>query len=159
WHRARVPPRSRPFGGPLWAWLNRRMLVCALMGFSSGLPLFVSSSMLQAWLTEAGVELHDIGLLKLTGLPYAWKFLWAPLPDRYRLPWLGRRRDWALCTQVALACCIAAFGLLDPARSVGAVAALAGAVALFSATQDIALDAYRRELLPDHELGLGTAFH
>jgi PAT family beta-lactamase induction signal transducer AmpG len=135
------------------------MLVCALMGFSSGLPLYVSSSMLQAWLTESGVGLHDIGLLNLTGLPYAWKFLWAPLLDRYRLPWLGRRRGWALCMQLVLCCCIAAFGLLDPARSVASVAALAGAVALFGATQDIALDAYRRELLPDHELGLGTACH
>lgn len=135
------------------------MLICALLGFSSGLPLYVSSSMLQAWLSEGGVGLHDIGLLNLTGLPYAWKFLWAPLLDRYRLPWLGRRRGWALCMQVALLGCIAAFGLLDPARSVASVAALAGAVALFSATQDIALDAYRRELLPDHELGLGTAFH
>jgi len=134
------------------------MLVCALMGFSSGLPLYVSSSMLQAWLTEGGVGLHDIGLLNLTGLPYAWKFLWAPLLDRYQLPWLGRRRGWALCMQLALLCCIAGFGLLDPARSVASVAALAGAVALFSATQDIALDAYRRELLPEHELGLGTAF-
>jgi PAT family beta-lactamase induction signal transducer AmpG len=156
---APVTPRSKPFSGSLWSLLNRRMLICALMGFSSGLPLWVSITMLQAWLSDGGVSLRDIGLLNLTGLPYTWKFLWAPLLDRYQLPWLGRRRGWALCTQVALLCCIATFGLIDPARSVGTVATLAGAVALFGATQDIAIDAYRRELLPDHELGLGTAFN
>jgi MFS transporter, PAT family, beta-lactamase induction signal transducer AmpG len=135
------------------------MLVCLLLGFSSGLPLYVSSTLVQAWLSERGVGLHEIGLLTLTGLPYTWKFLWAPLLDRYRLPLLGRRRGWALCMQLGLLSAIASFGLLDPARSMSSVAALAGAVALFSATQDIALDAYRRELLPDHELGLGTAFY
>jgi MFS transporter, PAT family, beta-lactamase induction signal transducer AmpG len=135
------------------------MLVCLLLGFSSGLPLYVSSTLLQAWLSEQGVGLHEIGLLTLTGLPYTWKFLWAPLLDRYRVPGLGRRRGWALCMQLLLCIGIAAFGLLDPARSMGSVAALACAVALFSATQDVALDAYRRELLPDHELGLGTAFY
>jgi PAT family beta-lactamase induction signal transducer AmpG len=137
--------------------LNRRMLLCALMGFSSGLPLYVSASLVQGWLREQGVGLHEIGLLSLTGLPYTWKFLWAPLLDRYRLPLLGRRRGWALCMQVALFFGIAAFGLLDPVSSMVSVVALASAVALFSATQDVALDAYRRELLPDHELGLGTA--
>jgi PAT family beta-lactamase induction signal transducer AmpG len=135
------------------------MLLCVLTGFSSGLPLYVSSTMLQAWLHERGVGLQEIGLLTLTGLPYTWKFLWAPLLDRYRLPLLGRRRGWALCMQLALLLCIAAFGLLDPVQSMGNVALLAGAVALFSATQDVALDAYRRELLPDHELGLGTALY
>lgn len=135
------------------------MLLCLLTGFSSGLPLYVSSTMVQAWLHERGVGLQEIGLLTLTGLPYTWKFLWAPLLDRYRLPLLGRRRGWALCMQLALFLCIAAFGLLDPVQSMSSVALLAGAVALFSATQDIALDAYRRELLPDHELGLGTALY
>jgi PAT family beta-lactamase induction signal transducer AmpG len=135
------------------------MLLCLLMGFSSGLPLYVSLTLVQAWLHEFGVGLHQIGLLNLTGLPYTWKFAWAPLLDRYSLPVLGRRRGWALCMQVALLISIAGFGLLDPVRSIGSVAALACAVAFFSATQDVALDAYRRELLPDLELGMGTALH
>ena len=135
------------------------MLICVLIGFSSGLPLFVGTTLVQAWLHEKGVGLHEIGLLNLTGLPYTWKFAWAPLLDRYSLPFLGRRGGWALCMQIALFFCIAAFGLLEPARSMGSVAALACAVAVFSATQDVALDAYRRELLPDRELGLGTSLH
>src|SRR3954452_8655217 len=93
--------------------LNRRMLLCLLMGFSSGLPLWVSWTLVQAWLHEFGVGLHQIGLLNLTGLPYTWKFAWAPLLDRYSLPVLGRRRGWALCMQIALLLSIAGFGLLD----------------------------------------------
>lgn len=135
------------------------MVVCLLTGFSSGLPLWVTVSMLQAWLRERGVSLVEIGLFNLTGLPYTWKFLWAPLIDRYRMPFLGRRRGWALVTQVIIMLCVAGFGWLSPERSVMAVAALAMAVAFFSATQDVALDAYRRELLADHELGLGNAMH
>jgi PAT family beta-lactamase induction signal transducer AmpG len=138
---------------------NRRMLLCLLIGFSCGLPMWVTISLLQAWLHDKGVSLREIGLFSLTGLPYTWKFLWAPLLDRYSPPFLGRRRGWALSMQVALMLCIGVFGFLDPARSPGNVAALAVAVAFFSATQDVVLDAYRRELLPDHELGLGTAMY
>jgi PAT family beta-lactamase induction signal transducer AmpG len=140
----------------LW---NRRMLLCFALGFSSGLPLFVTITLLQAWLHREGVSLHDIGLFNLTGLPYTWKFLWAPLLDRYRAPFLGRRQGWALCTQVALTIGIACLGLLDPVGSPASVAILAIAVAFFSATQDIVINAYQRELLPDRELGLGTALH
>ncbi len=140
----------------LW---NRRMLLCVLVGFSCGLPLYVTIGLLQAWLYRQGVSLRDIGLFNLTGLPYTWKFLWAPLLDRYVPPFLGRRRGWALLTQVALLLGIGSFGFLDPVRSPGSVAALAVLVAFFSATQDVVLDAYRRELLPDHELGLGTAMY
>jgi MFS transporter, PAT family, beta-lactamase induction signal transducer AmpG len=143
----------------LWSLCNRRMLICVLIGFSSGLPLFVGTTLVQAWLHEKGVGLHEIGLLNLTGLPYTWKFAWAPLLDRYSLPFLGRRRGWALCMQIALFFCIAAFGLLQPERSMPSVVALACAVAFFSATQDVVLDAYRRELLPDRELGFGTSLH
>lgn len=138
----------------LW---NRRMLLCLAFGFSSGLPMWFSLTLVQAWLHREGVSLRDIGLFNLTALPYTWKFLWAPLLDRFRLPFLGRRQGWALVTQVAIAVSVAAFGLLDPGRSTLSVAVLAALVAFFSATQDIAVDAYRRELLPDHELGLGTA--
>jgi MFS transporter, PAT family, beta-lactamase induction signal transducer AmpG len=135
------------------------MLLCLALGFSSGLPLWVSITLLQAWLHQEGVSLRDIGLFNLTGLPYTWKFLWAPLIDRYRLPFLGRRQGWALCTQIALALGIAGLGFLDPTGSPLSVAVLAMAVAFFSATQDIVVNAYQRELLPERELGLGTAMH
>lgn len=135
------------------------MLLCFALGFSSGLPLWVSVTLLQAWLHREGVSLRDIGLFNLTGLPYTWKFIWAPLLDRYPLPFLGRRRGWALCTQITLAASIAALGWLDPTGSPGSVAVVAMLVAFFSATQDIVLNAYQRELLPDRELGLGTAMH
>ncbi len=141
--------------GRLYA--NRRMLLCVMTGFSAGLPLYVTINLLQAWLHRHDVGLRDIALFNLTGLPYTWKFLWAPLLDRYCPPFLGRRRGWAIVMQVALLVCIAVFGYLDPKRSLTSVAALAIAVAFFSATQDVALDAYRRELLKEQELGLGTA--
>jgi MFS transporter, PAT family, beta-lactamase induction signal transducer AmpG len=140
----------------LW---NRRMLLCLALGFSSGLPLWVTLQLLQAWLHQEGVSLRDIGLFNLTGLPYTWKFLWAPLLDRYPLPFLGRRRGWALVTQVVIAVSIASLGLLDPTGSPGTVALMAILVSFFSATQDIVVNAYQREVLPDRELGLGTAMH
>jgi PAT family beta-lactamase induction signal transducer AmpG len=141
----------------LWSLLNRRMLACLLMGFSSGLPFYITTGMLQAWLRTRGLALRDIGLFTLTSAPYAWKFVWAPLLDRYTPPFLDRRRGWALMAQIVLAVAIAAFGLFDPVQSTTSVALVALAVAFFSATQDIALDAYRRELLPDSELGLGNS--
>jgi PAT family beta-lactamase induction signal transducer AmpG len=133
------------------------MLLCLLMGFSSGLPLFTLIQLLPAWLRSEGVSLASIGLFNLVGVPYTWKFLWAPLADRYVPPVLGRRRGWALLTQLGLLGLLLSFGALDPATETWAVAAVAVIVAFFSATQDIALDAYRRELLPDEELGLGNA--
>ncbi len=139
--------------------LNRRMLLCVLMGFSSGLPLYVLIQLLPAWLRAEGTSLETIGLFSLTQLPYTWKFLWAPLLDRYVPPVLGRRRGWALMTQLGLFGLLLSFGALDPVHQTGGVAAVALVVAFFSATQDIALDAYRRELLPDEELGLGNALH
>jgi PAT family beta-lactamase induction signal transducer AmpG len=158
WHGARVRHGSKIVGWREVLW-NRRMLLCLALGFSSGLPMYVTLTLLQAWLHREGVGLRDIGLFNLTGLPYTWKFLWAPLLDRYPLPFLGRRRGWALCTQLALVVAIAGLGWLDPSGSPGSVAALALLVALFSATQDIVLNAYQREILPDRELGLGTAMH
>jgi MFS transporter, PAT family, beta-lactamase induction signal transducer AmpG len=142
----------------LWATLfSRRMLACVLLGFSSGLPLYVLQALLPAWLRTEGVSLRDIGLFSLVGLPYVWKFVWAPLTDRFVPPFLGRRRGWAILTQVALLGLIAGFGALDPRSSTLSVAVLAFGVALFGATQDIALDAFRRELLSDAELGFGNA--
>jgi PAT family beta-lactamase induction signal transducer AmpG len=139
--------------------LNRRMLICVFTGFTSGLPLYVVFQLIPAWLRVEGVGLAEIGFFTLVQLPYVWKFLWAPVMDRYTLPFLGRRRGWMLVTQLAVMLSIAAMGFLQPALSIWTVAYLAAAMAFFSASQDIVLDAYRRELLPDVELGLGNTIH
>jgi PAT family beta-lactamase induction signal transducer AmpG len=139
--------------------LNRRMLICVFTGFTSGLPLYVLIQLVQGWLRTEGVGLAEIGFMALVGLPYAWKFAWSPLMDRYTLPFLGHRRGWMLVTQLALFASIAAMGFLKPEQSLWTIAYLATAVAFFSASQDIVLDAYRRELLPDVELGLGNSIH
>lgn len=138
--------------------LNKRILLCMVTGFSSGLPLFVLISLLTAWLREGGVDLKAIGLLALVQFPYIWKFVWAPLCDRYGLP-MGRRRTWLLFSQLALIVTIPLFGWLSPSTELVAISLLAVLVAFFSATQDIAIDAYRRELLRDEELGLGNVVH
>ncbi|MFQ5548926.1 MAG: AmpG family muropeptide MFS transporter [Woeseia sp.] len=139
--------------------LNGRMLICVFTGFTSGLPLYVLIQLVPAWLRVEGVGLAEIGFFALVGFPYTWKFLWSPVMDRYTLPFLGRRRGWMLVTQLALLVTIASMGYIKPDLSIWTVAYLAAAVALFSASQDIVLDAYRRELLPDIELGLGNAIH
>ena len=138
---------------------NRRMLICIFTGFSSGLPLFILYQLVPGWLRSEGVSLTEIGLFSLIGIPYVWKFIWSPLMDRYSLPVLGRRRSWMLLTQVLLLFSIAGFGFVDPVMNIWSVAYLAASVAFFSASQDIVLDAYRRELLPEHELGLGNSIH
>jgi len=139
--------------------LNQRMLICVFTGFTSGLPLYVLIQLVPAWLRVEGVGLAEIGFFALVGFPYTWKFLWSPVMDRYTLPFLGRRRGWMLVTQLALLASIASMGFIKPDLSIWTVAFLAAAVAFFSASQDIVLDAYRRELLPDIELGLGNAIH
>jgi PAT family beta-lactamase induction signal transducer AmpG len=141
------------------ALLNRRMLICVFTGFSSGLPLYLLISLLPAWLRTGGVDLKTIGFFALIQIPYTWKFLWSPLLDRYALPLLGRRRGWMLVTQLVLLAAIPLFGALDPKAEIWSVVALSTIVAFFSASQDIVLDAYRREILPDPELGLGTSIH
>ena len=138
---------------------NWRMLICIFTGFSSGLPLYLLINLLPAWLRSEHVDLKSIGFFALIGLPYTWKFLWSPLLDRYAFPALGRRRGWMLVTQVLLIGSIPLFGELSPQRDLWAIAYLAAAVAFFSASQDIVLDAYRREILPDIELGLGNSIH
>ncbi|MDH3549491.1 MAG: MFS transporter, partial [Gammaproteobacteria bacterium] len=139
--------------------LNRRMLICMFTGFTSGLPLYLLIQLVPAWLKIEGVGLAEIGFFTLVGFPYAWKFLWSPIMDRFTLPFLGHRRGWMLVTQLALLVSIAVMGFIKPNLSIMLVAYLAAAVAFFSASQDIVLDAYRRELLPDVELGLGNAIH
>ena len=138
---------------------NRRMLICIFTGFASGLPLYILISLVPAWLRTEGVGLKEIGLFTLIGLPYTWKFFWSPLLERYPLPLLGRRRGWMLLTQVGLLCCIAALPQFDTATQLWPLAALCGLIAFLSASQDIVIDAYRRELLPDIELGLGNSIH
>ena len=143
----------------LKALLTRKMLICIFAGFTSGLPLYLLLNLLPAWLRSEGVNLKTIGFFALIQFPYTWKFLWSPLLDRYAIPWLGRRRGWTLLMQIGLLLCIGLLGRLSPGTTIVPVLWLAGLVALFSATQDIALDAYRRELLGESELGLGNAVH
>ena len=137
---------------------KKRLLICVALGLASGMPLYLLIQLVPAWLREAGVSLTDIGLLSLVSLPYTWKFLWAPFMDRWALL-LGLRRGWMLLTQLALIGLIGALGHFDPTQSLSLIAILATLIALFSASQDVAIDAYRRELLPDRELGLGNAIH
>lgn len=136
------------------------MLICIFTGFASGLPLYLLLNLVPAWLKTEGLSLRAIGAFALIQFPYTWKFLWAPLLDRYGiLPWLGRRRSWMLVSQIGLLAGIAWLGQLSPVEHLPVVVGLTAVIAFLSATQDIALDAFRREILPDHELGLGNAIH
>ena len=150
---------NKPAGSVRQAIFNKRMLICVFTGFASGMPLYVLFQLVPAWLREGGVSLTEIGLFALVGIPYTWKFAWAPLMDRWVPPFLGRRRGWMLVCQLALLLSIGVLGMFQPAQSTWLIAWLAVAVAFFSASQDVALDAYRREILPDEELGLGNAIH
>ena len=138
---------------------SRQMAVALLMGFSCGLPLLLTITVLQAWMKDQGVDLATIGLMTLVGLPYTLKFIWAPLLDRYTLPFLGRRRGWLLLAQLFLMFSIAGLGLSSPALHPWLMAFMALLVTFFSATQDITVDAYRREDLADEELGIGSALY
>jgi PAT family beta-lactamase induction signal transducer AmpG len=136
-----------------------RMLVAFLMGFFCGLPLLLTMSVLQAWMKTEGVDLTVIGMMALVGLPYTLKFLWAPFFDRFTLPFLGRRRGWLLIMQSALIFAIACLGINSPANNPWLVAFIAFLVTFFSASQDILVDAYRREDLSDKELGMGSSLY
>jgi len=141
------------------ALLNRRMLICIFTGFTSGLPLYILIQLVPGWLRDEGVGLAEIGFFTLVGLPYTWKFLWSPLLERFQIKWLGRRRGWMFTSQLLLLAAIASLGFLDPLTAIWSIAYLCAFIAFLSATQDIALDAYRREILPDHELGIGNSIH
>lgn len=138
--------------------LNPRLLTVLLLSFSSGLPLALTSSTLQAWFTQSGVSLITIGILSLIGVPYVWKFLWSPFIDRFAPPWWGRRRGWISIAQIGL--CIALFVLanLSPTLNPLLMGCIALGIAFLSATQDIAIDAYRVDILLPHERGLGAAY-
>ena len=135
------------------------MLVALLMGFSCGLPLMLTLTVLQAWMKAEGVDLTVIGLMALVGLPYTLKFVWAPVLDRYVIPVFGRRRGWLIISQTLLILSIVGLGLTDPASHPFRVACAALLVAFFSASQDIVVDAYRREDIPDSELGFASSLY
>jgi PAT family beta-lactamase induction signal transducer AmpG len=136
-----------------------RLLAVTLLGFASGLPLALTGQAMQAWLTADGVDLATIGFLSLVGLPYTFKFLWAPLMDRFDLPLLGRRRGWLVLTQLALAAALLALSAASPQASIRVFALLAVTVAFVSASQDVVVDAYRTDLLPARERGLGASLN
>lgn len=151
--------RRQRWARMLYRITRKRMLVALLMGFSSGLPLLLTSTLLQAWLTRRGYPLGLIGLVALVGLPYSFKFLWAPVLDRYELGPLGRRRGWLLLTQILLVAAIVAVGLVGPSYGFVPIAATAFAVCFFSASQDTVIDAYRRESLEDDEQAFGASLY
>lgn len=135
------------------------MLICIFTGFSSGLPLYILLNLVPAWLRTEGISLKAIGAFALIQFPYTWKFLWSPLLDRYVIPVLGRRRGWMIVTQAGLLAVIAWLGSLSPNDDLTLIVYAATLLAFLSATQDIVLDAYRRELLEEQELGLGNSVH
>jgi PAT family beta-lactamase induction signal transducer AmpG len=147
-----IPVALRPY-------LNRRIFICLFLGFTSGLPLFVLINLVQAWLAKSGLNVKSIGLFALVMFPYTWKFLWAPLMDTFNFRGFGRRRGWMLITQLGLLLSIGAMGTFDPLTQVEWVVVLACLISFLSASQDIVVDAFRREMLQENELGLGSAVH
>jgi PAT family beta-lactamase induction signal transducer AmpG len=136
-----------------------RMLSMLLIGYSAGLPLLLIGSTLQAWMTDEGVDLTSIGLVSLLGLPYVFKPLWAPFLDRYKLPFLSRRKGWMILFQICLVISILGLSFTNPKANIYLVCFWAFFIALFSASQDVVLDAYRREVMPDEELGLASSLY
>jgi PAT family beta-lactamase induction signal transducer AmpG len=135
---------------------SRRLAMMLPLGFASGLPLALSGGTLQAWLAVDGVDISTIGLFSMVGLPYTLKFAWSPLMDRFCPPILGRRRGWMVVTQILLAAVMAAMAFANPARAPFFMALLAFSLAALSASQDIVFDAYRTDILEEHERGLGA---
>lgn len=141
--------------GPGWRlW---RLAAVLMLGFASGLPLALTGQAMQAWLSLEGIDVATIGFLSLVGLPYTFKFLWAPLMDRFDPPWLGRRRGWLVLTQLLLAGALLLMAGTSPKDSMRLYALLAVAIAFLSASQDVVIDAYRTDLLPAPERGLGAS--
>src|ERR1700693_209295 len=155
------PPPSPSWRDSLAVYLQPRVLIVLLLGFSSGLPLALSGSTLLVWMRESGVDLGTIGLFALVGTPYTLKFRWAPLTDALHVPLFtrafGRRRGWLVFAQLLLIVSILLLALTDPARSPLFVALGALLVAAMSSTQDIVVDAFRVESLPESEQAAGMA--
>ena len=161
--RATPPPGNHDRqlfpGGPLQVFGSRKMFYILLLGFSSGMPLFLTSRTLQAWLTVEGVDLTTVGLLSLVAIPYSLKFVWSPILDRFSIPFLGRRRGWMILSQFLLLAAIGAMALARPSEGITFLATVAILIAFFSSTQDIAIDAYRTDVLEEREMGAGAAFN
>ena len=136
---------------------SRKMAAILILGFSSGLPFYLTNKTAQAWMTLEKIDLASIGFMSLAGLPYSLKFLWSPLIDRFRLPFCGRRLGWVAAAQAALAAVIGSMYFAGPSSSLSLFAALTLLIAFFSASQDIAYDAYKIEVLEKRELGAGAA--
>ena len=146
-------PRTAPTSGTsFWStMLSWKMAAMVFFGFSSGFPFYIIKDVLKLWMTESNVDLATIGLFSALGLPYTLKFIWSPLMDGITPPFLGRRRGWILMAQIGLAISIALMGQFDPAQSLWMIALSALAINFFGASQDIALDAFRREYLSSEE--------
>ena len=153
---ALTPPRRNRLPSAAVAY---RFVVVVVLGFASGLPLALTGQAMQAWLSGAGVDVATIGFLSLVGLPYTFKFLWAPLMDRFELPWLGRRRGWLVLTQLALAAALWWMAGTSPTAATRAFAMLAVLVAFLSASQDVVVDAYRTDALAVGQRGLGSSLY
>ena len=141
---------------PLAIFADRRMLIIFCLGFSSGLPLALTGATLQAWVTAAHLDIGTIGLFALVGLPYTMKFVWSPFLDRYAIPVLGLRRGWGIISQLGLCLAIIALAFIDPTQRLDLFSLAAFAVAFFSASQDIVVDAYRTEILDEASYGAGA---
>jgi MFS transporter, PAT family, beta-lactamase induction signal transducer AmpG len=150
-----LPARTAAHRMAVW----QRLIVVSVLGFASGLPLALTGQAMQAWLSVEGMDIATIGFLSLVGLPYTFKFLWAPLMDRFDLPALGRRRGWLVLTQLTLAGLLMALAGTSPTAATRAFALLAVALAFVSASQDVVIDAYRTDLLPARERGLGSSLN
>ena len=138
--------------------LNNKMGICCLTGFASGLPLFILISLIPAWLRIENIDLKVIGLFSLIQLPFTWKFIWAPIFDRYKIL-MGRRRGWLIVFQILLLLSIASLGFFNAAIDLKTIALISFLIAIFSASHDVVIDAYRREILDNAELGIGNAIH
>lgn len=137
---------------------NSRLIATLFLGFASGLPLTLTSTTLQAWLTESNVSLMQIGSISLLGWPYIFKFLWAPLMDQFKLPFFGKRKGWVVLTQIFLAIAIFILANINPNENLSFLFSVAVMVAIISASQDIAIDAYRTNMLQPPERGLGATY-
>lgn len=138
--------------------MNSRLMAILVLGFASGLPLSLTGATLQAWFTEAHVSLKTIGTLSLLGIPYTLKFLWAPIMDHYGFSKLGKRKSWILLMQLALVMFLLIISEMDPATQAGSIGFVALAIAFFSASQDISINAYTTDVLAPEERGLGAAY-
>ncbi len=152
-------PAKRPKLSLWQALTHKRMLICILNGFTAGMPLYFLVQMIPAWLRAEEVDLKTIGFFGFVLAPYSFKYLWAPLVDRYVPPFLGRRRGWMIITQIAIFISMLSLAFLSPHDQIDFILYAGLAIGFFGASQDIVLDAYRRELLPDEELGLGNAYY